>query len=268
MDIPVIEEGTCEFIKNPDSIYSLKENSNNLNNKLFISVNYPEKTLDTEYASLYTDSDCKNLFQELKPKTKGFNNIYDFDVSTAQKLYLKSNLTNEYFFYYKYATDKDVDQIKITKKVLKVKCLENKDNKLKISFNCPYSQENNFNTKYTVFFSEGKKKYNVFKDGKIEGAKIIEGNKDKYETEVEIDSSKKGQFVYIVAESKDSNVNLRPRIIYKGQEVPEPENKSETIINAILIVLITITLIYKFNKKRKLALQKKESNASGNSSLI
>ena len=64
MDIPVIEEGTCEFIKNPDSVYSLKENSNNLNNKLFISVNYPEKTLDTEYASLYTDSDCKNLFQE------------------------------------------------------------------------------------------------------------------------------------------------------------------------------------------------------------
>ena len=50
--------------------------------------------------------------------------------------------------------------------------------------------------------------------------------------------------------------------------MPEPENKSETIINDILIVLIIITLIYKFNKKRKFAQQKKELNTSGNSYLF
>ena len=62
------------------------------------------------------------------------------------------------FFYYKYATYKDVAQIKIAKKGLKVKCLENKDNNLKISFNYPYSQESHFKSKYTIFLSEGKKK--------------------------------------------------------------------------------------------------------------
>ena len=88
----MIDEGSCELIKNPDSVYSLNENINNLNNILFISVNYPEKTLETEFASLLTDSDCKSLFQELKTKSKGFNNKYSFDISTPQKLYLKSNL--------------------------------------------------------------------------------------------------------------------------------------------------------------------------------
>ena len=49
--------------------------------------------------------------------------------------------------------------------------------------------------------------------------------------------------------------------------VPDADNKSETIINAILIVLIIITLIYKIMKKRRLAKQKAEAN-SANSTLI
>ena len=53
-----------------------------------------------------------------------------------------------------------------------MKCLENKDNNLKVSFNYPYSQESHFNTKYTIFLSEGKKKYKIFKDEKIEGQKL------------------------------------------------------------------------------------------------
>lgn len=264
-----IEEGLSQLIRSEESIYSLIENKDNTKNKLFVNVNYPEKTLETEFASLYTDSECKNLFQELKP-SKGFNNVYKLDISVGQKLFLKSNHTNEIFFYYKYCTEPDLEQIKMLKlKNLKVKCLENKDNILKISFNCPYTEEVKFNTKYTIYITEGKnKKYKIFKDEKIEGVKIIEGTKEKYETDVKIDSSKADQFVYIVAEPKDPSVHLRPRIIYKGEFIPEAYNKTDTIINGILIVLIIITFIYKFMKKRRLAQQKAQSNAAGNDTLI
>ena len=68
-----------------------------------------------------------------------------------------------------------MDQIKSLKlKNLKVKCLENKDNMLKISFNCPYTEEVKFNTKYTIYVTEEKnKKYKIFKDEKIKEAKIV-----------------------------------------------------------------------------------------------
>ena len=111
-----------------------------------------------------------------------------------------------------------------------MKCLENKYNNLKVSYNYPYSQESHFNTKYTIFLFEGKKKYKIFKDEKIEGAKIILGNKHKYETEVKIDSTKKGQFVYIIADPKDSNINLRPRIIYKGEECQNMKIKVKLLL--------------------------------------
>lgn len=256
-----IDEGISHLITSIETVYTLLVNSEKGKNKLFINVNYPDKTIETEFASLYTDSECNKLFQELKP-SKGFNNFYNFDISLNQPLFLKSNNSNPIYFYYKYCTEKDLEQIKDLKKSPKVKCLGNKDNKLKISFGCPYSNEVKFNTKYTIYISEGKKKkYDIFKDQKIDGVKIIEGNKDNYETEVKIDSNKKDQFVYVVAEPKDPSVNLRPKIIYKGDKVPEPENKYDTIINIILIILIIITLIYKVMKKRRLALQKKEANA-------
>lgn len=255
-----IEEGASHLITSIETVYSLLVNTENKNNKIFISINYPEKTIETEFASLYTDSDCKNLFQELKP-SKGFNNFYNFDISKNQPLFMKSNNPNPIYFYYKYCTEKDLEQIKDLKKSQKVKCLENKDNKLKISFDSLFSKEVKFNTKYTIYVSEGKKKkYDIFKDQKIDNAKIVEGNKDKYETEVKIDSSKKEQFVYVVAEPKDPNVNLRPKIIFKGDKVPEAENKFDTIINIILIILIILTLIYKVMKRRRLAQQRKEVN--------
>ena len=248
---PTIEEGVSLLVKSNETVYTLIQNSDRIKNKIFISINYPEKTLENEFASLYSDLECKNLFKELKP-SKGFNNFYNFDVTTDQNLFLKSNHPNEFYFYYKYCTETDVADIDIIKKKLKVKCLENKDNKLKISYECPYNKEVQFNTKYTIYISDGKgKKYKIFKDEKIEGAKIVEGNKDKYETEVKIDSSKKDQFVYVVAEPKDPNVNLRPKIIYRGAQVMEPYNKWDTIINGILIVLIIITFIYKIIKKRR-----------------
>lgn len=264
---PTLEEGVCQLIKLPESVYTLVENHNK---KIFISVNYPETSLENEFASLYTDSDCKNLFQELKKQTKkGLNNTFSFDIPSSNKLYLKSNLTNEFFFYYKFTAETDVEQIDCLKKTLKVltiKCLENKDNKLKIQFENPYTKEFKFNTKYSIYVTE--KKYRIFKDEKLEPAKIIEGNQDKYETEVKIDSSKKEQYVYIAAEPKDPAVSLRPRIIYKVEKVPEVDNKLDNIINGILIVLIIITLIYKFYKKRKLRLQKAQEAAGGNSTLI
>ena len=264
METTTIEEGFSQIINSNEKIYSLLENKENKNNKLFVSVNYPEKTIETEYASIYTDPECKNLFQELKP-SKGFNNIYNFDITPEQKFFIKSNNPSEIIFYYKYCIDKDFEQIESIKKVVKVKCGENKENILKISFNCPYTKEVKFNTKYTIYLTEGKKKkYDIFKDDKIEGVKIIEGDKDKYETEIKIDSTKKDQFIYVVAEPKDSTVNLRPKIIYKGDKVPEAENKSDTIINIILIILIIMTLIYKYMKRRKKAMEKKESNNPGN----
>lgn len=267
---PTLEEGVCQLIKDPETVHTLVENSSKDNTKIFLSVNYPETSLDNEFASLYTDPDCKNLFQELTKQTKkGVNNTYSFDVASSTKLYLKSNLTNEFFFYYKYTTQAEVEKIDYFKKSLKVltiKCLQNKENKLKIEFENPYTKETKFNTKYSIYVSE--KKYRIFKDEKLESAKVVEGTQDKYETEVQIDSSKKEQYVYIVAEPKDASVSLRPRIIYKVERVPEADNKLDNIINGILIVLIIITLIYKFYKKRKLRLQKAQANAAGNSTLI
>ena len=262
-----LEEGISQLIKNNEIIYSLLENSDNQKDKLFVCINYQEKTVETEFASLYTDEECKNLFKELKP-SNGFNSYYTLEIPENKKLYLKSNLTNEYYFYYKYCKEKDIEQVKISKKNLKIKSIQNLKNTIKISFNCPFTQEEKFNTKYTIYISEGKnKRYKIFKDEKEEGKKIIEGTKDTYETEVKIDPNKKDLFLYVVAESKDAKVSLRPKIIYKGEKVPEPESMSETIINGILIVLIIITFFYKIYKRKIKAQQQAQSN-SGNSSLI
>jgi hypothetical protein len=257
---PTLEEGVSQLIKSDETIYALIKNTEKAKNKIFISINYPEKTEETEFVSLFTDLECKNLFQELKPQ-KGFNNFYNFDISLDQTLFLKSNHPSGIYFYYKYCTETDIEQINIIKKKLKVKCLENKDNQLKISFDAPYTKEVKFNTKYTIYVNDGKgKKYKIFKDDKIEGKRIVEGVKDKYETEVKIDSSKKDQFVYVVAEPKDPTVNLRPKIIYRGDQVMEAYNKWDTIINGILIVLIILTLIYKIIKKRR----KQQAKMAGN----
>ena len=262
-----LEEGISQLIKNNEIIYSLLENSDNQKDKLFVCINFPEKTVETEFASLYTDEECKNLFKELKP-SNGFNSYYTLEIPENKKLYLKSNLTNEYYFYYKYCKEKDIEQVKISKKNLKIKSIQNLKNTIKISFNCPFTQEEKFNTKYTIYISEGKNKRDkIFKDEKEEGKKIIEGTKDTFETEVKIDPNKKDLFLYVVAESKDAKVSLRPKIIYKGEKVPEPESMSETIINGILIVLIIITFFYKIYKRKIKAQQQAQSN-SGNSSLI
>ena len=262
-----IEEGISQLIKNNEITYSLLENSDNQKDKLFVCVNYPEKLAENELASLYTDEECKNLYKELKP-AKGLNSFYTLEIPETKKLYLKSNLSNEYYFYYKYCKESDIEQVKINKKNLKVKFVQNLKNSIKISFNCPFTHEEKFNTKYTIYISEGKnKKYKIFKDEKEEGKKIIEGIKDSYETEVKIDPNKKDLFFYVVAESKDPKVSLRPKIIYKGEKVPESESLSENIINGILIVLIIITFFYKMYKRKMKAKQQAESN-SGNSTLI
>ena len=241
----------------------LKESSKD---KLYICVNYQEKLCENELASLYTDEECKNLFKELKP-SKGLNSIYTTEIPETNKLYLKSNLSNEYYFYYKYCNEKEVEQVKINKKNLKVKFVQKLKNSMKISFNCPFTLEEKFNTKYSIFISEGKnKKYKIFKDEKEESKRIIEGKKDTYEIEVNIDVNKKDLFFYVVAETKDSNVSLRPKIIYKGEKVPETESMSENIINGILIILIIITAFYKIYK-RKLKAKQAAAN-SGNSTLV
>ena len=230
-----IEEGFSQLIKNNELVYSLLENSDKNKDKLFICINYQDKIAENEFASLYTDAECQNLFKELKP-SKGFNSTYSFEIPQNDKLYLKSNLSNEYIFYYKYCTEKDIDQIKINKKNLKANFLEHKKDSIKISFNCPFSNETEkFNTKYTIYISQGKnKRYKIFKDENDQGKKIVEGNKDTYEVEVKINPNQKDQFFYVVAETKDPKVSLRPKIIIKGGKIPEPENKTETIINAIL----------------------------------
>ena len=261
-----IEEGISQLIKNHEIVYSLLENSDKTKDKLYICVNYQEKLGENELASLYTDEECKNLFKELKP-SKGFNSIYITEIPESKKLYLNSNLGNEYYFYYKYCNEKDIEQVKINKKNLKVKFVQKLKNSMKISFNCPFTSEEKFNTKYSIFISEGKnKKYKIFKDEKEESKKIIEGKKDTYEIEVNIDVNKKDLFFYVVAETKDSNVSLRPKIIYKGEKVPETESMSENIINAILIVLIIITFFYKIYKRKMKA--KQAAANSGNSTLI
>ena len=262
-----IEEGFSQLIKNNEIVYSLLENSDNQKDKLFVSINYPEKTPENELASLYTDEECKSLYKELKP-SKGFNSTYTLEIPETKKLYLKSNLSDEYYFYYKYCKENDIEQIKINKKNLKVKFVQKLKNSIKISFNCPFTHEEKFNTKYTIYISEGKnKRYKIFKDEKEEGKKILEGSKDTYETEVKIDPNKKDLFFYVVAESKDPKVSLRPKIIYKGEKVPESESFSENVINGILIVLIIITFFYKMYKRKMKAKQQAESN-SGNSTLI
>ena len=119
-----IEEGFSQLIKNNELVYSLLENSDNNKDKLFICINYQDKIAENEFASLYTDAECQNLFKELKP-SKGFNSTYSFEIPQNDKLYLKSNLSNEYIFYYKYCTEKDIDQIKINKKNLKANFLVN-----------------------------------------------------------------------------------------------------------------------------------------------
>ena len=261
-----IEEGISQLIKNHEIVYSLLENSDKTKDKLYICVNYQEKLGENELASLYTDEECKNLFKELKP-SKGFNSIYTTEIPESKKLYLKSNLGNEYYFYYKYCNEKDIEQVKINKKNLKVKFVQKLKNSMKISFNCPFTSEEKFNTKYSIFISKGKnKKYKIFKDEKEESKKIIEGKKDTYEIEVNIDVNKKDLFFYVVAETKDSNVSLRPKIIYKGEKVPETESMSENIINGILIVLIIITFFYKIYKRKMKA--KQAAANSGNSTLI
>ena len=262
-----IEEGFSQLIKNNEIVYSLLENSDNQKDKLFVSINYPEKTPENELASLYTDEECKSLYKELKP-SKGFNSTYTLEIPETKKLYLKSNLSDEYYFYYKYCKENDIEQIKINKKNLKVKFVQKLKNSIKISFNCPFTHEEKFNTKYTIYISEGKnKRYKIFKDEKEEGKKILEGSKDTYETEVKIDPNKKDLFFYVVAESKDPKVSLRPKIIYKGEKVPESESFSENVINGILIVLIIITFFYKMYKRKMKAKEQAESS-SGNSTLI
>ena len=201
-----IEEGFSQLIKNNEIVYSLLENSDNQKDELFVSINYPEKTPENELASLYTDEECKSLYKELKP-SKGFNSTYTLEIPETKKLYLKSNLSDEYYFYYKYCKENDIEQIKINKKNLKVKFVQKLKNSIKISFNCPFTHEEKFNTKYTIYISEGKnKRYKIFKDEKEEGKKILEGSKDTYETEVKIDPNKKDLFFYVVAESKDPSV--------------------------------------------------------------
>ena len=261
-----LEEGISQLIKNHEIVYSLLENSDKTKDKLYICVNYQEKLGENELASLYTDEECKNLFKELKP-SKGLNSTYTTEIPESKKLYLKSNLSNEYYFYYKYCNEKEVEQVKISKKNLKVKFVQKLKNSMKISFNCPFTSEEKFNTKYSIFISEGKnKKYKIFKDEKEESKRIIEGKKDTYKIEVNIDVNKKDLFFYVIAETKDPNVSLRPKIIYKGEKVPETESMSENIINGILIVLIIITLFYKIYKRKLKA--KQAAGNSGNSTLI
>jgi hypothetical protein len=261
-----IEEGCSQLIKNHEIVYSLTENSDKKNDRLYICINYQEKLGEDELATLYTDEECKNKFKELKP-SKGLNSIYTIEISESKKLYLKSNLTCEYFFYYKYCTEKDIEQVKINKKNLKVKFVQKLKNSMKISFNCPFTCEEKFNTKYKIYISEGKnKKYKIFKDEEEKDKRTLEGLKDTYEIEVKIDPNKKDLFFYVVAESKDSNVSLRPKIIYKGEKVPETESMSENIINGILIVLIIITFFYKVYKRRMKA--KQAQGNAGNSTLI
>lgn len=261
-----IEEGCSQLIKNHEIVYSLTENSDKKNDRLYICINYQEKLGEDELATLYTDEECKNKFKELKP-SKGLNSIYTIEISESKKLYLKSNLSNEYYFYYKYCNENDVEQVKINKKNLKVKFIQKLKNSMKISFNCPFTQEEKFNTKYSIFISEGKnKKYKIFKDEKEDSKKIVDGQKDTYEIEVNIDPNKKDLFFYVVAETKDPKVSLRPKIIYKGEKVPESESLSDTIINVILIILIIITLFYKIYKRKMKA--KEAAANSGNSTLI
>ena len=263
-----IEEGFSQLIKNHDLVYSLLENSDNKKDKLFICINYQEKIGEDELASLYTDEECKTLFKELKP-SKGFNSTYILEIPESKKLFLKSNLNSDYYFYYKYCQEKDTELVKINKKNLKVKFVQNLKHTIKISFNCPFTHEEKFNTKYSIYISEGKnKRYKIFKDEKEKEKKIVEGTKDTYEVEVKIDSTKKDLFFYVVAETKDPKVNLRPKIIYKGEKVPESESISENVINGILIVLIIITFFYKIYKRKMKAKQQQAQPNSRNSSLI
>ena len=92
-----IEEGFSQLINSDDTIYCLVDNLDKEKNKLFININLQESPSDDEKVSLYTDSECKNLFQELKPN-KGLNINNIFDVSQDQEFYMKSNISKEFNF--------------------------------------------------------------------------------------------------------------------------------------------------------------------------
>ena len=96
---------------------------------------------------IYDNKLC--LIKELKTSS-GFNSYYTLEIPESKKLYLKSHLTNEYYFYYKYCKEKDIEQVKISKKNLKIKSIQNLKNTIKISFNCPFTQEEKFNTKDAI----------------------------------------------------------------------------------------------------------------------
>lgn len=267
----VLEEGVSHLLTGDENIYTLDENTSK-NKKLFICITYSETPEDNDFTSLYKDSECTKLISELRIKDR-FNNIYIFDAEENQKIYVKSKYKEDFVFYYKYCSEEDENKVKHLKDSLKVALKENAgNNKIKIEFESPYAQnDNKINTKYSIYVSDGgNKNYKVLKDLKLKEKKIIEGDKDKYEVELDVDTSQKNHFVYVVAESKESKIPLRPKIIYTGVKIPKKEKESnDTVINAILIVLIIITLIYKFYKKRKKMLdQQAKSNQGGKSDLL
>ena len=267
----VLEEGVSHLLVGDENVYTLDENSSK-NKKLFLSITYAETPEDNDFTSLYKDPECTQLISELRHKDR-FNNIFIFDAEENKKIYLKSKYKEDFVFYYKYCSEEEENKIKHLKDSLKVTLKENSgNNKVKIEFECPYAtNENKINTKYSIYVSDsGNKNYKVLKDLKLKEKKIIEGDKEKYEVEIDVDTSQKNHFVYVVAESKDPKVSLRPKVVYTGVKIPKKEKESnDTVINAILIVLIIITLIYKFYKKRKKMLnqQAKPSN-EGKSDLL
>ena len=118
---PVIEEGSFTLIK-LNEVFSLIKNEDDTKNKIFVNVNYRGKPSDDEFATLYSDFECKNIFKELK-SSRGFNNTFNFDISVSDTLYLKANITKEFYFYYKYCTEKDLEQMNNINTDLKVQCL-------------------------------------------------------------------------------------------------------------------------------------------------
>lgn len=265
----VVEEGKASLIKGEEEIYTLEDNaSSEKNNKLFININYPTEVDEEGITSIYLDKECKQLFNELKHKAN-FNNMFSFDVTKGQKFYIKSKAQKEFLFYFKYCNQSDVEQVNNIKEKLKVKMKEDSGKgTIKVEFDSPYQEkDNNFQVKYSIYLSEGgNKNYKIFKEAKLDETKIVEGKEAKYEVELKVDTSKKAHYVYVVAEPKDGKISLRPKIIYTGCKIPKNEatSKSDTIINAILIVLIIITLIYKIIKKRRKYLEQQKTGGATN----
>lgn len=248
----ILEEGVSHLLTGgEDSIYTIDENPTK-KQKLFICISFSETPDDNESLLLYRDSSCSDKFSELRHKGR-FNNIFIFDAEEKQKLYLKTKYEQDYILYYKYCSEEEVNKVKKVKDPLKVIMKENKGNgKVKIEFDSPYENNSNINMKYSIYVSEGGKNYKIMKDLKLKETKIAEDKKEKLEIELDVDTSQKNHFVYVVAETKDPNVSLRPKVIYVGDKIPKKEKESnDTVINAILIVLIIITLIYKIYKRRK-----------------